>query len=228
LVDRSGIEVSFDQILELLAEAHAEGRLTDAVAQIRGVLDYQFFAALTQRIDSATDDGEKERLAGLRTAILKASDEVDDTVRSEIEAATDTLRAALSQPDPVAALREKVDVPSGALLVVLDANLEAAEKEGQDDVVHVLEAMRNAVIHMIEEGLPPKQRLVNRLARTLDPATQDQLLAESPELLDEELTQMISETIAAARSSGLEQVEVALEQASARIASRNPSEGGSE
>jgi hypothetical protein len=228
LVDRSGIEVSFDQILKLLAEAHSEGRLTDAVAQIRGVLDYQFFAALTQRIDSSTDAGEKERLAGLRTAILEASDEVDATVRSEIEAATDILRAALSQPDPVAALREKVDVPSGALLVVIDANLEAATKEGQDDVVHVLEAMRNAVILMIEEGLPPKQRLVNRLARTLDPAAQDQLLTESPELLDEELMQMISETVAAARSSGLEQVAVALEQASARIAARNPSAGGPE
>jgi hypothetical protein len=218
LAGRSGAEVTVDQLIEALQQAHETGHLAEAVAQTRGVLDYTFFTALTQRIEETADDQQAERLSVLRSAILEAIDEFDATVKTEIESATQTLRFALSQDDPVAALRSSVKEPSGALFVVIDANLNAARSDGQVEVVEVLEQLRDAALEIFEESLPARQRLVNQLARTTDPREQRSLMEGVPELLDDELSALLAETAGAARTSGLEPMALALEQAAAIVA----------
>ncbi len=220
LVERSGEVISFDRLLDILSEAASADRLVDLVAQLRAVLDYEFFAALTQQIEQSTDEERSEELTALRGSILDAIDQVDATARAEIEKATEVLRAVLASPDPVAALADAMPEPTGALFIVLDANVDAARKEGQDQVVAMLESIRLAAVELAEDRLPPRERLVNRLARTPEAERQRALIDEHSSVVDDELLSLLAETAAAARASGVGEIADSLEQAAELVAAR--------
>lgn len=220
LARTNGVTITLDGVLTQLQAAQEAGQLDEAVAHFRSILDYAFFSALTQRIEAAGDGPDAQALTRLRTDLLAAIDRVDATAKAEIEAAVATLRSVLQAPDPVAAVRALPEAPSPAFFLVLDANLAAASDDDRQQLTALLARVRDAAIELIEEQMPPLERLVNRLARTNDPAAQAALLDGSPELLGSDLATMIAEMVAAARSANAADVAAALESAARALASR--------
>lgn len=79
-----------EAVIEALESARSEGRLEELVQRIRPALDYPFFTALTERIESDGADGAGRAavdLRALRTALLTSVDAVDLFERQWAESA---------------------------------------------------------------------------------------------------------------------------------------------
>jgi len=213
-----GLTLTLDELIDELAAAREAGELEPAVAMLRSVLDYAFFAALTERIDAAEPAGA-EALRALRAALLEATDAVDANARAEIEAAVRLLRAALAAPDPRAFLGPRAGEIASTFFLVLEANLAAAEEGGQDDLVAALGAVGDAAAEAYEASLPALARLVSRLARA-EADERDTLLDGAPDLVGPELVAALDQAAAEARAGGAEPVARALEAARASVAVR--------
>jgi hypothetical protein len=205
-------------LAELLAADEA-GELDAAVAALGPALDYAFFVALADTIDAAPED-EAERLASLRERVLAAIDATDAAAREALQAAVTALREILAAPDPAAAVRRRLDSLSPAFLPVLEANLAAAEERGDAPASERLGEVYAAVVDVIEENLPPRERLVSRLARTTADAERAAVLDEQPTAVDDELLDGLRRTASAARSAGADEAAEALDRAADEVERR--------
>lgn len=228
LASQSGAAVSVDDLIEHLEAAQAADKLAEVVAEIRPVLNYEFFTALTQRMEQAGDSEQAGRLRALRSELIAAVDDVDAAAQAEIRAAADTLREILSSADPVKAVADKLPDPPGAFMVVVDANLRAAASEGRDDVVAILVAIRDAAMEVVEANLPPRERLASKLARTPDSEGRTALLDASPELVDEKLWHMLRNMATMAHEAQADSGAKVLEAAAREVEGRLGPDRGDE
>jgi len=91
----------------------------------------------------------------------------------------------LEAPDVHAAVREHRDEIDDVFLMVL-ARLQAAAARRQDEARTArLTALLDATLEMLEEHLPPEERLLNRLLRTSTLDEANALLEEQRGLLNE-------------------------------------------
>lgn len=218
-------QVTLDDLVAALTEAAEQDDLASAVAALRPVLDYAFFTALSARIDAASTD-ERNRLTTLRRDILAAIDEHDARVSAELERAMDTLRAVLEAPDATEAVRKRAPALDSAFFSVLQANIQAAEERGSAADAERLSAIREAALDGVEAAMSPRQRLVNRLARTTDPEARQQLLDTAEGIGDAQTEATLRRAASDAAAMGADDVAQRLHQAAEEIARRRPEEGG--
>jgi len=182
--------------------AHKDGEdFKTLVAAARPVLDYQFFQTLTGQIETANGQGEKEKaqeLTGLRSRILELVDELDKEAREALDRAADLLREIVNSEDMEAAAQEHVEQLDAPFLTALEANIIAADQSGQQEVSEKLNSLKEHVVSLLEERLPPEMRLLNHLLSTSDLDERRKLLQDEKALLSEdflELLQLILEDL---------------------------------
>jgi len=217
LVALADISLTVDDIMNELQDAHRADRLDQAVARFRPVLDYSFFSALTQRMEQADAGTEAAALGELRAAVVAAIDRLDEAITTEVQEAVEILRTVAQAPDPAAAVQARAPDLTAAFFLVLDANVQAAAQNGDDALAAKLHAVRQAATDTIEARLSPTDRLVNRLARSTDPAERAAILDSAPELLGQKLQQTLAATAVSARNAGAGDVAQALEAAALEV-----------
>ncbi|MFQ5459562.1 MAG: hypothetical protein ACE5EL_02095 [Anaerolineae bacterium] len=80
---------------------------------------------------------------------------------------------------------------SPSFFLVLQANLEEARKAGQHEIVASLEAIRGEAVVAAEAAMPPRERMVNRLARATSEGDRRRILAEAPGEVDAAFREML-------------------------------------
>jgi hypothetical protein len=166
------------QALERFAEA-SDDEFPTVVAELRPIIDYEFYDALTSRIDTlaaAGDTAEAERLTARRAQSLDLIAQMDAEAQALFEAGTTTLRTVLEAPDALDALRAAKDQINDAFLLVIDANLAAADRGGQRETVERLLAIRNLAAQVVEESLTPEDRFITQLLGAETPREATSLL----------------------------------------------------
>ena len=144
----------------------------------RPLLDYSFFAALTQRIEKASAEAA-QRLRELRSELLEMTEQLDKEAMAAQEAKMKLLQDALSNPDPAQVLRQRKDEIDSLFLTILAATLRGAQQDGKADDVAKLQAVNAAVVKLMEEDLPPELRLINQLLTAEYPQGTERLLRDS-------------------------------------------------
>jgi len=198
VLERLGGIVTPEQLLEKLIEAKDDEEVETLVRLGRPLIDYGFFQQLTARIDAAAREGRKQearRLRALRSRILELGERMDRMVRREMSRAARLLQKLMQSDDPRAAVREHRDQIDSMVMTVLSLNLQEAERRGLTQVVERLQAIWQAIKEMVEEGMPPEVRLINRLLEAEFPQETQALLRENREQVDERLLEMM-ETMA--------------------------------
>lgn len=213
------VPITFEELLDSLHAARESGALVEAVAGLRPVLDYAFFAELTRRAEAA--EGPRARqLTDLRHDLLTISDDLDALAAAELERANDTMRAILEADDLAAAVRRRARALDGPFLTVLDTYVRNAGRTADAGLLQRLETIRQIVLEAFEARMPPRARLVNQLARAAAETDIQRLLDESREVVDAELLAAIRSAIAETRRVGADEMARRLDSAAVAIERR--------
>lgn len=188
LLDRAGL-------IKALENAVGDEELQNLVAIGHTLMDYTFFQELTAQIDAAqasTDKARAKRLSSLRAKVVQIKDDMEAASKQVINQATELLRGALDSEKPEDYLREHVAEITEAFFVVLSANLNAADKQGQKEAADKMERIAEAAMKLIQESAPPELQLLNRLMAAPHPEGTLKILQENPALLTPELQSAIT------------------------------------
>lgn len=187
-----GEKVTRENLLQKMIECEDEDQLQAYVALGRPLMDYMFFLALTERINAAQAQGrsaEAQRLADRRAKILELQKQYDAEVAVTLQWAANLLKEILQSQDREAVVREHLSEMDDAFFAVLEFNIAEAEKAGQKKAANDLKQVRDLVLELLQEGVPPEIKLINRLMRAKYPKGTKKVLKENaaqvtPELLD--------------------------------------------
>lgn len=186
--------LSREGLVALLEEAQDEDEFRTLVTLGRPLMDYTFFQEITTQIDAANAQGDKDkakRLSEMRARIVQVAEEMDAASKQVINQATSLLSGALQADDPEAYMREHLDEISEAFFVVLSANLNAAEREGQQEWAAKMEHIGDIALRLIQEAAPPEVQLLNQLLAAPYPDGTLQILRENAALVTSELLDTI-------------------------------------
>jgi hypothetical protein len=211
-----------DKLVDLLIQAPDEQTRELLITFGRPLLDYPFFQSLTSRIESVTDQDERDRLVALRTDVLATRDRIDEETRALYSERSALLRDLLLSDEPEMLARHRFSELDQAFFNVLTANLEEAQSTGDEEAVKALQAIWSLVLGLMEETLPPELRLFNRLVATEDDAEIEELLQVNRDLVTEQMVQFMEEAQADMREEGAsetaERLTLVLEKVKGMIA----------
>jgi hypothetical protein len=176
-----GEDISLDEVIERLAGADA-AELEEVIGEVRPAIDYSFFEEWTRRIDAAERAGDTataEQLTQRRTLILETVERMDKQAQELFEAGAEVLKLAMDADDPAEALRAHQGQIDEAFLLVLDANLAAAQRAGAADAVTKLTEIRRLAVEIAQEALSPEDRFINELLQAEKPQDATKLLRQN-------------------------------------------------
>jgi hypothetical protein len=204
--------LTLEALLDLFVEAPTPERVVALANLTRPALDYGFFQALSEKIDSAQDK-EAERLTELRAQILEVTQEIDRIQEARAGQAASLLKALIDAEDLDQALRQATPYIDELFLGTLQANLQAAQESNEAMLVNRLQEIQNKIEKMIEASMPPGLQLAQQLLETQDDDEALKLLEAQAEHIDQnflnsllssaERLEQSEEKEAAARMKGL-------------------------
>lgn len=212
--------VSLDELLVRLREARDAGQLPEAAAALAPVLDYTFYTQLTERIDSAQTDEERDELTSLRTELVAASDAAELRARAEFERGLDSVRAVLGTADQRQALKIRLPALDSAFFQALQATLQEASQRGDEATAREATQLLDLAIELVESAMPPLNRLVNQLARAGDGQERTELLNAHADLVSDELETALRSAAFQMRTGGAAAQADALESAAQDVSQR--------
>lgn len=195
---------SYDELIAMLSGEAAKKTWRTTIALNRQRLDYGFFQALTARIETARASGDTETadaLTALRERILDELDAQNRLMRDAEDQASLLVMGLLEAQDLTAAIREHRDEINDVFLMVL-ARLQAAAARKDEARAARLAAILDATLEVIEEDLPPAERLMNRLLRTDTAEEANAVLEEHRGLLNGEFLALFDQYLAELQRRG--------------------------
>ena len=165
--------------------------------------NYEFFSLLTEKIEEKAKSHEKEEakaLTRLRQDLLELQQSLQEQSRQLLQQASDTLQEILNADDQAAAIQENIAQIDDAFMYVLSAMIAEAQQQGRTERAQALQNVQNLIVEEAEKQVPPQIRFINNLMRAETDAERRQLLEENPEMVTDELVQILdalSEELAA-------------------------------
>jgi hypothetical protein len=189
LQDASKAGLTRESLLDLIINATTEIRLATLVRMARTGLDYNFFQILSTKIDTATGE-EKNRLSKLRETLLKMTAEIDLEMQEQVSRVQQVIEKIVQSPDIEKTTEQILPAVNDMFIDVLQRMMEVARQKADLDLL----AKYQKIVAVIQNAStpPPEYQLLETLL-SLD--TEEQMLAalnEKPELITEELSQLIS------------------------------------
>jgi hypothetical protein len=182
-------------VIERLAGAD-DTELEEVIGEVRPAIDYGFFEEWTRRIDAAERAGDTataERLTGRRALILETVERMDKQAQELFEAGAQVLKLAMDADDPAETLRAHRDQIDEAFLLVLDANVAAAQRAGAAGAVARLTEIRRLAVEIAEEALSPEDRFINELLQAEKPQDATKLLRQNVAMITPTFVKRLNE-----------------------------------
>ena len=181
-------EASDDDLIELLSKAEPGETWRATVALNRRRLDYGFFQTLTNRIEAAQNAGNGElakSLTELRTRILDEIDAQNRMVREVEDQASLLIMRFSEAKDLEAEVKEHREEIDEVFFSVLGRYRAAAEAQKDSERAQKLATIWETAMNVIEAGLPPDVRLINRVMRSDYPEGTNAVLEDQRGLLND-------------------------------------------
>lgn len=190
----AGQSLTREKLLKIVLEAPNETRLRALVSLARPGMDYSFFQLLSERIDRARGDG-RSRLVELRENLLDLTREIDQQIEARSVQAHQLLESILEAEDISEAMLQSLPAVDEFFLQALNASLEKADKEGNQELSSKLQKVVD-VLQQVSEA-PPEVALIEELLEAPDDQARRQLMEVNrekitPEFLDA-LTNIVSQ-----------------------------------
>lgn len=188
-------DTTLDAALEkLLAMVDDEQALAAMVGLNRPIFDYLFFQRLTAHMEQAQSSGDTaraERLATLRGRLLDEIEQQDEALRAAQQQHLQLIEEILRSPDRQQAIRQHLAEIDALFFNTLSAAIEAARAEGNIERSARLDELRQTVLGLLAEAMPPGLGLVNRLLSLESAEERRAVLAESADLVNDDLLELV-------------------------------------
>lgn len=207
-------EPGVDEAVEALLAAE-ESALPEQIAEYRPAIDYDFYAALTDRAETARDAGdaaEAERIETRRNLILETVERMDREAQQMFEGAAQTLREVVQAEDLRAALTERRDQLNEAFMMVIAANKDSALRAGQPEIVQRLEEIEQLAVEVVQESLSPEERFIGQLLSAETPQDATKLLRQNAAKITPDLVKRLNELSEEMHTNGRKEVGDRLRQ----------------
>lgn len=185
------LEAALDRLV-----AASDDELPALIGELRPIIDYTFFETLTARIDeheAASEAAEAQHLTERRTTILETVERMDREAQEIFETGSVVLRAVINAPDLRAALEAQGDKVGESFMLVLTANMSAAQHSGQTELLAQLEAINALAIDVIQARLSPEERFINELLLTETPRDATTLLRKNSSMITPPFVKTLNE-----------------------------------
>jgi len=156
--------------------------------------NYEFFRLLTERVETAAREHDKEEarvLRDLRQQLLSIQQEMQSASERIFSDATETLQRLLNAEDKQQALQENIARIDEPFMYVLSAMIAQAEQQGNQEQLQALQGIHNLILEEAEKQVPPQIRFINRLVRAGSEEAQRKLLDENRDQITPELVQIL-------------------------------------
>lgn len=159
-----GDQVTMEKVVDLALEFGAQGedRLQALVGLARPVLNYEFFSALSKRLEGATKD-EAAHIEAVRDRLLELTQVIDQTSQQAVEGAVNALREIITAHDIDAAIDERLNVIDDMFMQVLSTNIQHAESRNDTAVVSRLKYIFDRVMALLAQSAPPAVQFINEV-----------------------------------------------------------------
>ena len=167
---------SQDELLERLQNAKDDEEREALISAGHPMLDYNFFQKLTAKIDQAGKKGDTktaQQLKSLRALVLDLKEKHEQEVQSALENASNLLKEVLQSGQPDKILEKKLDQIDDAFFYILNANIEEARRQGQNQAAQALETIGNITMAMLQEKYGPE---MEEEGEESQPAPQSEIL----------------------------------------------------
>jgi hypothetical protein len=187
--------ISPDLLLDYVVKHRDDEATVSALISVgQQAFNYDFFRLLTERIETAARNHNKEEattLRDLRQELLEVQQEMQAASQRILDEAGTTLQLLLSAEDKRQALQENIGRIDEPFMYVLSAMIAQAERQGDQERLQALQEIHTLILEEAEKQVPPQIRFINRLVRAGSEEAQQQLLEENRELITPELVQIL-------------------------------------
>ncbi|MCL4875221.1 MAG: hypothetical protein KJ064_01110 [Anaerolineae bacterium] len=184
-----GSKVSIDQFLDYVAKVgESDDHLQALVGLARPAMDYNFFSALTERINS-TNGTERVKLEKIRDSLLQLTTAIDQQQQVMVQQARDTLNEIFNAPDMDAAIEERLPLIDELFLQLLASNIQQAQQTNDLLRAARLKTLHEKIMQHIQASAPPELQFINELLKTEDDLEAQMLVVEKAGQYDETLLQ---------------------------------------
>lgn len=209
-----------DAIRQIESLVDDEDTFSAMVVLNRPVFDYAFFQGLTGQIEQAQAAGDTERtarLTKLRSTLLEEIERQDRALQEAQQRDEQLLEEILQSPDPQAAVRDRLGEIDTLFLNTLGGAIEKARRQGDIERSARLDELRRSILNILAESMPPELRLVNRLLSLEQPQERQAALAESTDLLSDDLEQLVQSLLEEVQGQGRTETAARLQTIAAEI-----------
>lgn len=176
----------------LLAADEDEAEAIAVVA--RPIMDYQFFQDYTNHIESAPAD-RRPVLEANRQRMLQVLESMRAADQSAAQASTQVLQELLGAENLEQAVQEMLPYIDQAVMGLLAANIEEAEKRGAKAAATRLKQVWDAIVTAMDAALPPEMRLLYALIDADYPDGTRAMLRENKDQITPEFLALLQSAI---------------------------------
>jgi hypothetical protein len=195
----AGEELTREKLLDMIIDAPTETRLQALVSLARGILDYNFFQLLSERIERARGDGRK-RLVDLRAKLLEMTQEIDRQIEEHIQQISQVIETILQAENATEAMQANLAVVDEYFVRELSKFLEEARQAGDLERSAKLRQMME-VIEQASAG-PPELALIEEFLEVEDDESRQNFLQEHEEEITPEFLELLANIATQAQGSG--------------------------
>jgi hypothetical protein len=186
-----------EKLVDLMIEAPNEIRMATLVRLARSGMDYNFFQILTGKIDQATSE-EKDRLSKLRDTMLKMTAEIDLEMQEQVGRIQQVIKKLVESPDIEKTTEQVLPAVNDMFIDVLQKMMDDARQKADLELL----SKYQKIIEVIQKAStpPPEYELLEKLLATETEEQMKVIMDEKPELITQELQQLIAGLMAQAES----------------------------
>ncbi len=198
-----------------------EGRDVGAAVMmgVPTLFDYQFLLEVSTRLEQTEDAAETQALEEIREIVMSVQQQMQESRQQGMQQAQEVLAQILQAPDLNVALHENAQFIDEMFLSLLVANIQQAQKNNSTGAVRRLQAVYDATMELLQEGLPPELQLVNRLLGVAtDKAALNAMLDQNRDALTPALVESMRSMEAEMRESGRNELADRVKQVRGQVA----------
>ena len=196
-----------EKLLELIINTKSETELSTIVSLAHSGLDYMFFQLLTEKIESAKNGVEKQKLTDLREKLLSITEDINNRLKEEFDNSKKELEKILQAENIEEAVMKNINSINDFFVQILEGELSQARKKGDLDRINKLEQ----VMVVIEKISSPAEdvKFLESMLEAKDEKELDSNIAKNNEKITEEFLGLLNNVIAQSenQSSQSEMVE---------------------
>jgi len=193
-----------EKLLDLLMEQEDPQTRETLITFAQPLVDYFFFQMITQRIESTEDEAERRRLEEIRQHVMEVRQKLQEQARQVVASKVALLQDLLATEKPELLARRRMADLDELFFSVLGAEIERAQREGNEEAVSRLQAIWRLTMDLLRQQVPPEISLLTAVLEAKDEEEMRQILDSNRRLLSEPFLRVLEQVEQQLRDGGEE------------------------